>query len=328
MFEFHPIARTAVDFQQSISAGAVEAICRHAFGSQTQAVAARELGAGMFNSTYLLQLHDGQQVVLRVSPQPQAAVFTHERHLLRREQGLETTLTAVCPLAPRTLYADFSQELLDRDWVIQTFMAGELWDEVQGELSEADTAVLWQQLAEIAKQIHTAPGPHFGFPDNNPGFERWGTAVAHITKIMRDDLATIGLDRRDTQTYADCLAAGQALLDAVTIPRLVHGDLWPKNVLIDRSQPLPQIVSLLDAERGIWGDPLAEWIFYYYEVPNAFWNVYGRPPTDPATQFRQLAYHGLYTIQLLLEATRFGWEPEPFWQTLAQVNQKMERMVS
>jgi hypothetical protein len=63
-------------------------------------------------------------------------------------------------------------------------------------------------------------------------------------------------------------------------------------------------------------------------VPDAFWNVYGRPPTDPATQFCQLAYHGLYTIQLLLEATRFGWEPEPFWQTLAEVNQKMERMVS
>lgn len=328
MFEFHPIARTAVDFQQGISAESIEAICRRTFGSQTQAVAARELGTGLFNSTYLLQLHDGQQAVLRVSPQPQAAVFTHERFLLRREQGLETALTAVCPLAPQTLFADFSQELLDRDWVIQTFVVGELWDAVQEELSAAETAVLWQQLAEIAKQIHTATGPHFGFPDNNPGFERWRTAVAYITQIMRDDLTALGLDRPDTQTYADGLVAGQALLDAVSIPRLVHGDLWPKNVLIDRSQSLPQIVGLLDAERGIWGDPLAEWIFYYYEVPDAFWDIYGRPSTNPATQFRQLTYHGLYTIQLLLEATRFGWEPEPFWQTLAEVNQKMERMVS
>jgi len=328
VIEFHPIARTAVDFQQGISAKEIETICRHAFGSQTQVVAARELGAGMFNSTYLLQLHDRQQVVLRVSPQPQAGAFTHELRLLQREQGLEAALTAVFPLTPRTLYADFTQQLMERDVVIQTFLAGELWDEVQGELSAADTAVLWQQLAVIAKQIHTATGPHFGFPDNNPGFAQWSTAVAHITQIMRQDLAAMGLDRPATQTYADLLAAGQALLDEVSVPHLVHGDLWPKNGLIDRSQAPPQIVGLLDAERGIWGDPLAEWIFYYYEVPDVFWDMYGRPLTDPATQFRQHAYHGLYTIQLLLEATRFGWEMKPFWQTLGQVNQKMEAIVS
>ncbi len=328
MIAFTPVPRAAEDFQQTISAEQIFAIGRRAFGNQTQIVGARELGAGMFNSTYLLQLHDGQQTVLRVSPRPEAAVFTHELRLLQREQGLESALTAVCPLAPQTLYVDFSQELLDRDWVIQTFMAGELWDEVQGALSDTDTAVLWQQLAEIAKQIHAAPGPHFGFPDNNPGFSQWQSALAHITEIMRGDLAKMALDRPDTQTYADCLVAGQSLLDTVTVPRLVHGDLWPKNVLIDRSQSPPQIVGLLDAERGIWGDPLAEWIFYYYEVPDAFWDSYGRLPTDPATQFRQLAYHGLYTIQLLLEATRFGWQLEPFWQTLADLNRKMEKIVS
>jgi hypothetical protein len=58
-------------------------------------------------------------------------------------------------------------------------------------------------------------------------------------------------------------------------------------------------------------------------VPDAFWDVYGRPPTDSSTQFRQLAYRGLYTIQILLEATRFGWETDGMWQTLAQVNQEM-----
>jgi aminoglycoside phosphotransferase (APT) family kinase protein len=328
MIDFHPLPRTAVDFQQGISAEEMAAICCDAFGSQTQVVSARELGSGMFNSTYLLQLADGQQAVMRVSPQPQAGAFTHERHLLRREQGVETQLAAVCPMVPRTLFTDFSHKLLDRDVVVQTFLTGELWDTVQGEVSAADTAVLWQQLAGIAKQIHTAIGPYFGFPDNNPGFAKWYTAVAHITTIMRGDLATMGLDRPATQTYADWLAAGQSLLDEVTVPHLVHGDLWPKNVLIDRTQSPPQIVGLLDAERAIWGDPLAEWIFYYYEIPDAFWAVYGRPPEDRATQFRQIAYRGLYTIQLLLEATRFGWDPAPFWQTLAGVNQQMEKVAS
>ena len=328
MVAFTPVVRSAEDFQQGISAEEIIAICQQAFGSQTQLAAARELGAGLFNSTYLLQLQDGVQVVLRVSPHPQAAVFTHERFLLRREQGVEAALTAVCPLAPRTLFADFSQKLLDRDVTIQAFLPGELWDEVQDELSEAETTALWRQLGAIAKQIHTATGPHFGFPDHNPGFAQWRTAVAYITDIMRQDLATMGLDRPETQTFADRLEEGKALLDQLAEPRLVHGDLWPKNVLIDRTQTPPQIVGLLDAERAIWGDPLAEWIFYYYEVPEAFWQEYGRPTTELGTQFRQKAYHGLYTIQLLLEATRFGWEPASFWETLSRLNKEMAALLA
>lgn len=321
--DFSAITRPADDFQQGISADEITAVCHQTFGTQTQVISARELGSGLFNSTYLVNFDDGQQIILRVSPHAQAGAFTHELHLLRREQALEPHLDGIAHLVPRTLAADFSRQLLDRDYVIQTFLPGEIWDEVKEDLSEADHLALWQQLAGIAKQIHTVNGANFGFPDGQPSFTRWSTAVAHITTIMRTDLAAMQLDRPATQIFAERMEAGQALLDTVDQPYLLHGDLWPKNVLINRSQSPPQIVGLLDAERGIWGDPLAEWIFYYYDVPDAFWDVYGRPATDPATQFRQLAYRGLYTIQILLEATRFSWETDGMWQTLAQVNQEM-----
>lgn len=325
--EFSAIARPAADFQQGISAETVTAVCQSAFGTQARPMSARELGSGLFNSTYLICLDDGEQVILRVSPHAGADVFTHEQYLLRREQALEPHLAVVNHLVPRTLTFDFSRRLLDRDFVIQTFLPGEVWDEVKDELTEADHSALWQQLAVIAKQIHATTGSQFGFPNGQPSFDRWSTAVAHITQIMRSDLAAMQLDRPPTQTYAGRLETGQALLDTVAEPHLVHGDLWPKNVLIDRGQSPPQIVGLLDAERGIWGDPLAEWIFYYHEMRPSFWQVYGRPATDPATQFRQLAYQGLYTIQGLLEATRFGWNPDDFWHTLEEINHKMETLL-
>jgi aminoglycoside phosphotransferase (APT) family kinase protein len=321
--EFSPIARPADDFQQGITVDELTAVCRYAFGTQTRVVSARELGSGLFNSTYLLCLGNSEQVILRVSPHPQADVFTHEQNLLRREQALEPYLGAVGHLIPRTLATDFSRQRLDRDVAFQTFLPGELWDAVQDELSEAEQSALWCQLAAIAKQIHASQGTGFGFPDGQPSFDRWSTAVAHITHIMRQDLIARGLDRPPTQIFIEHLAAGQALLDVVSEPRLLHGDLWPKNVLIDRTQSPPRIVGLLDAERGLWGDPLAEWIFYFLDIPPAFWEVYGRPPDDPATQFRQLAYRGMYIIQVLLEASRFGWETSGLWDTLAQVNQGM-----
>lgn len=325
--EFCPIARPSGDFQQGISADEIAALCRHVFGTQTQVVSACELGSGLFNSTYLITLDNAVQAVLRVAPHAQAGAFAHERHLLRREQMLEPHLSVVSHLIPRTLTADFSHDLLDRDFVIQSFLSGELWDEVQGELTVADQDALWQQLAAIAKQIHATMGHCFGFPDSQSSFDRWSTAVSHITHIMRTDLAAMQLDAAPTRLFADHLEAGRAWLDTVAVPHLLHGDLWPKNVLIDRSQSPPKIVGLLDAERGIWGDPLAEWIFYYYDIPAAFWQVYGRPSADPATQFRQLAYRGMYAIQGLLEATRFGWKPESIWHTLEQINREMKSIV-
>jgi Ser/Thr protein kinase RdoA (MazF antagonist) len=324
--DFTPIGRPLDDFQQGISAAELTAVCQQTFGTHSKVVSARELGSGLFNSTYLITLTDGEPVILRVSPHHQADVFTHELALLRREQALEPHLQVVDHLIPHTLAANFSQQILERDFVLQTFIPGEVWDEVKADLSEAENSALWRQLGEIAKQIHAQTGEFFGFPDGQPSFDRWSTAVSHITQIMRDDLAAKQLDQPPTQTYANLLEAGKGLLDTVATPHLVHGDLWPKNVLIDRRQSPPQIVGLLDAERGIWGDPLAEWIFYYHEIRPAFWDVYGRAPTDPATQFRQLAYRGLYTIQGLLEATRFGWEPEGIWHTLEQVNQEMAKL--
>lgn len=135
---------------------------------------------------------------------------------------------------------------------------------------------------------------------------------------MRKNLLALKLDASGTADYLALLDNGRQWLDEIRVPRLVHGDLWPKNVLIDRSISPPRIVGLLDGERGFWGEPLAEWIFYYLDIPSSFWEVYGHPAQDPGTRFRRLAYSGLYAIQLLLEASRFAWNPQPHRERLEE----------
>ena len=85
----------------------------------------------------------------------------------------------------------------------------------------------------------------------------------------------------------------------------------------DRAGPLPRISGLLDLERGYWGDPLSEWIFTFYGVPDAFWEVYGRGPDDEAARFREAAYHGQFLLQILLESHRFAWDTDTFRAQLA-----------
>ncbi|HSX96021.1 MAG TPA: phosphotransferase, partial [Streptomyces sp.] len=46
-------------------------------------------------------------------------------------------------------------------------------------------------------------------------------------------------------------------LDEVTVPRLVHFDLWQGNILVERGQS-PRVGGLIDGERMFWGDPVAD----------------------------------------------------------------------
>ena len=58
---------------------------------------------------------------------------------------------------------------------------------------------------------------------------------------------------------AAVLRAAAPALDEVTVPALVHFDLWPGNILVDRPADGPaRIGGLIDGERMFWGDPLAD----------------------------------------------------------------------
>jgi fructosamine-3-kinase len=113
----------------------------------------------------------------------------------------------------------------------------------------------------------------------------------------------------------ECACKWSAILDEIACPRLLHGDLWLFNLLIERTAEGPLIVGVLDADRGSWGDPLADWTFFLLErraTPQEqalFWKGYGgRPEGDPGTRLRSLIYQGLHHGKVLSVARRDGNE--------------------
>ncbi len=66
--EFRPIERAVDAFQQPVTAEQIWAMCRRAFGSDVRVVSAVELGNGMYNSTYRVDLGVDRPVILRVAP--------------------------------------------------------------------------------------------------------------------------------------------------------------------------------------------------------------------------------------------------------------------
>ncbi len=86
-------------------------MCRRAFGSRVHVVSAVELGNGMYNSTYRVDIGADRPVILRVAPEPDHQ-FSSERELMRNEYA---SVPYLAPLMPRVIAADFTHEVISRD---------------------------------------------------------------------------------------------------------------------------------------------------------------------------------------------------------------------
>lgn len=122
--EFRPITRTPGAFQQSVTAEEIEAICRRVFGPNTKVASATELGTGMYNTTYRATVvGQNREVVVRIAPAADRQ-FTSERALMRNKYASLPYLAALAPLLPRVVAADFTHEVIGRDYMVQSFLDG------------------------------------------------------------------------------------------------------------------------------------------------------------------------------------------------------------
>lgn len=54
---------------------------------------------------------------------------------------------------------DFTHQLIDRDYMLQTYMPGERWSDVEGEITPEEDEALWRQCARIAHRLHEVRTP-------------------------------------------------------------------------------------------------------------------------------------------------------------------------
>ena len=152
--QFLPLHPLPEGIPLSPTANQILAMSQRAFGSSVSVASARELSGGTFNTTFLITLND-QQVILRIAPPPSADLLWNEQWLMRREQQIQPFFAALAPLMPRTLMADFTHQLIDRDYIFQTYLAGDRWDKIADRFTPDEELRLWEQFGSITKAIHS-----------------------------------------------------------------------------------------------------------------------------------------------------------------------------
>ncbi|WP_326833779.1 aminoglycoside phosphotransferase family protein [Amycolatopsis rhabdoformis] len=301
--DLRPLDRPAGAFQQQLTADQIETVCERVFGPGTQVREATELGWGGYNTTYRVELGDGP-VILRVAPEPERQTRI-EWQFMRNEYLAAPYFAPIAHLLPRTIAADFTHEVIPRDYVVQAVLTGRAGPDVLPTYPPAERGPFYRELGRLTRLVHGVRGPGFG-PVAGPHFATWSEALVAYFADNALDLEDRGLDAADLREVGRLATADAALLDEVTSPRLLHGDLWTINVMLT---PDLTVTGVYDHDRSWWGDPAADWpIHMALAKPGAerdeFWTSYGPLDDSPPARRRALYYRARHLGALRLERHR------------------------
>ena len=256
---------------------------------------------GLFNTTLRVGLADGRTVILRVAPHPALPLMGVERCLMRREVEMTPEFLEAGLPVPQTIRADLTGHMNRRHWAVTEFMPGANWHYARKRLSARADSDLFRELGRLARRLHDTVNCEgcFGYP---PPFRRhwtWSGFVLDYTELLERDMRESGAGPLPADLMPVRLADRMAgVLDEIREPRLVHGDLWPRNILFKDGR----ITALLDGDRALWGDPRFEWVLYGYPMKPAFWRAYGpKHPKSRHARMRNLLYRGCGALQASLE---------------------------
>ncbi len=305
----------SVDWQPPLEPEAIEAICQHAFGNETGLIAYEQFHSDTVYLVYRLSLAGRLPVILRVAPPADVALPWDLCDRLRREQAMRPFFAPIAELTPTPLFVDFTHQVIDRDYVIQTFIEGDRWERLARALSPAEARRLWHQFGQLMRRIHTVRGVAFGDPLPGRQFACWSEALLHRLGLAQQELERLRL-RAESQLVEQAratLAQRREVFDAVGTPHLLHGGLWLNNLLLRWVGDERRIVGVLDADRAWWGDPAADWTMFVLASAataklepyvDQFWAGYGEVEQGPAAAFRAEAYAALHLATALGGAAR------------------------
>ncbi|MEU0383315.1 phosphotransferase family protein [Streptomyces chartreusis] len=273
------------------------------------------LTGGTYNTVEELRLTDGTRYVLKIPPAAATPGLRHERRLLVSEAEFYGSAADAGVPAPRLVS-------MGDDFLLMTACPGDPWD---GTLTDAEQTALRTELGRRTAPLHRVTGPGFGYPSGalGPLARDWRTAFTTMFDAVLDDARRYGARLpRPVDAVARTARSAYGALDEVTVPCLVHFDLWRGNILVDRSGGDARIGGLIDGERMFWGDPLADFVSLALlgdiERDEAFLAGYreagGRARFDTPARLRLALYRAyLYLIMLTETIPREVGEEQERW---------------
>ncbi|MEV3854763.1 aminoglycoside phosphotransferase family protein [Streptomyces sp. NPDC050095] len=217
-----------------------------------EVIAHEELDGGTFNTVFRVRSSADQRLVVKLAPEADVPVLRYEEGILGTEAWFYEVVRDGAPEVPTPV----ALAPPTADSLVMAECAGRPWSERANELREAERRGMRGELGHHVAALHALKGDGFGYPAR-PLRDTWREAFLGMVDAVLLDAGRFGVPLpRPADEIRELFGGHGALLDQVTVPRLVHFDLWDGNILVEDGH----VSALIDAERAFWGDPLADFV--------------------------------------------------------------------
>ena len=286
-----------------ISWALLQGILKDWLGRSVQIEAVKSLHGGSMSTTLLLKLKRRQPVVIKIAPHMVMQQYEDEAYQLNmlRDWGLPVPQVYACKLA--TLEEPHSYLLMQQ-------MPGESLADMRNSLTPDELNHVGMHLAEIVLSMHARSSRSYQriCSGGDTGFTDYVQFFHDIyDPILNDVIATKLISPELRRQVCKIHEQLPKLLDHSDRPRLIHGDLWSSNLLIDKD---PQgrwwVSAVLDPNcRYSHNELELAYLELFKTVTPAFFRVYEQ--THRLSSEYHLWRRDLYMIYPLLNHIRlFG----------------------
>ena len=241
-------------------------------GERVELTGVKSLHGGSMSTTLLLQFRRHRPVVLKIAPHMVVEQYQHEAYQLNmlRDRGLP------CPEVYASKLADLDDP---NSYLLMEQMPGEPLSTVRTRLGEDELDHIQKHLAELVLQLHGQSARLYRKVEDGSeqGTRDYVRFFHEIYDPILDDVIAMKLIppplRRRVCSIHEKLGR---LLQHSDKPRLVHGDLWSANLMVERDRQGKWWVSgLLDPHcRYSHAEVELAYLELFRTVTPAFFRVY------------------------------------------------------
>lgn len=259
-------------------------------------ISAELLHGGLFNTSYKLLFHNKSPVVLRLGPIHTELLLPFEMHLIRAEEEACAMLAQAGIPGNFILAVDESQSIVKRGYMLFTYLHAQPLSSV--DKSNSHFSGLMAHAGLNASQIHTVEGQWFGRLSNGYRGIRHSTWFDFLLADATENAVCCQKRGILTETQVDAVrqafVQNAACFEHIHTPKLIHGDLWSGNVLVDVEAE--RVLAIIDADRSLWGDPDFD-LANPWMINADFLKGYGRQLSDEPLQVKKrLLYRLIYAL--------------------------------
>ena len=266
------------------------------------------LKGGMFNTTYLIFLiSTGVKYVLRLGPINRQLLLPYELNLMNGEKYFyELCAKEHIPFS-KIIVCETDKLLIDRDYMIVEYIDSSSLSEIS--MSGKDKDKLYRDVGKYTENLHHISGTKFGRLSelvNGNGFDKWSEFLISENNQLAVSVQQAGVFTScDVYKVKEILLQYSEVLDEISVPKLVHADLWEGNVLISSQNDNYDVAAIIDGDRALFGDIDYDFASGWM-INEAFLVGYG---TSISTDNHSLIRKQIYSMMIHLTDT-YVWKVE------------------